>query len=443
MRCSVGGPSGDMAGVEKDPRWGAPWAQRLGHGLSRAITQAVNIAAGVDPTRTRPVSQAEQARCWFIDSYPLLGALASSFTLIESTDVCRREAISVAAVSEVTQEIYLNPAAGLSEQELRFVIAHELLHVGLRYLHRARGRDPFLWNAACDFVINGWLVEMAVGQLPPRGALYDPALKGASAEAIYDDLVKNLRRARKLATLRGIALGDMLTPLYKTPPPEAESLDAFFRRCLAQGLDFHRASGRGLLPAGLVEEIRALVHPPIPWDVQLAAWFDNYFPPLERRRSFARPSRRQSGTPNIPRPRWAVEEGREDGRTFGVVLDTSGSMARAILGRALGAIASYSVSRDVPFVRVIFCDAAAYDAGYLAPEALASRLSIKGRGGTVLQPGIELLDRAKDFPTHGPVLLITDGQCDVLTIRREHAFLMPEGARLPFKPRGPVFRMAP
>jgi hypothetical protein len=31
----------------------------------------------------------------------------------------------------------------------------------------------------------------------------------------------------------------------------------------------------------------------------------------------------------------------------------------------------------------------------------------------------------------------------VLRIRRDHAYLMPEGARLPFTPRGPVFAMAP
>ena len=48
----------------------------------------------------------------------------------------------------------------------------------------------------------------------------------------------------------------------------------------------------------------------------------------------------------------------ESGRTFGVILDTSGSMDTKLLGKALGAIASYSVARDVPFVRVVFCETA-------------------------------------------------------------------------------------
>ncbi|MCY1065346.1 hypothetical protein OV090_11270 [Nannocystis sp. RBIL2] len=224
------------------------------------------------------------------------------------------------------------------------------------------GRDPYLWNVACDYVINGWLVEMGIGELPEFGLLHDPELKDWAAEAIYDHIVVNLRRYRKLATLCGFGLGDMLGDDAQ-PGGEGVTLDAFFRRCLAQGLEYHRAEGRGLLPGGLVEEIRALDQPPLPWDVELARWFDEHFAPLERRRSFARASRRQSSTPDIPRPMWVPAAREDDGRTFGVVLDTSGSMDRKLLAKALGAIASYAMSREVPQVRVVFCDAVAYDAG--------------------------------------------------------------------------------
>jgi predicted metal-dependent peptidase len=117
-------------------------------------------------------------------------------------------------------------------------------------------------------------------------------------------------------------------------------------------------------------------------------------------------------------------------------------MDRMLLGKALGAIASYATARDVPRARVVFCDAAAYDAGYLPVEEISGRVRVRGRGGTVLQPGLNLLDRADDFPTDAPVLIITDGYCDVVRVRRDHAFLVPESARLPFTPRGPVFRMS-
>ncbi|MFE1070463.1 hypothetical protein ACFW5W_04415 [Streptomyces sp. NPDC058783] len=35
-----------------------------------------------------------------------------------------------------------------------------------------------------------------------------------------------------------------------------------------------------------------------------------------------------------------------------------------------------------------------------------------------------------------------DGWCDALRVRREHAYLIPQGARLPFTARGPVFRVS-
>jgi predicted metal-dependent peptidase len=408
------------------------WQDAFAEGLRQGVIAAVDVAAGKSESLLESkgyFSAAQLARNWFINSFPLLGAMAAAFTIVERADATLRE-------------IYINPRCGLDEQEWRFVLAHELLHVGLRHDTRCQGRDPYLWNVACDYVINGWLVEMEVGTLPKIGLLYDPELKGMSSEEIYDRIVTDARRMRKLATLRGVGMGDVLG---ERPPEwwqaEGTDLDEFYRNCLAQGLAYCENNGRGLLPAGLVEEIRALAQPPIPWDIALARWFDAFFPPLEKHRSYARPSRRQSSTPDIPRPRWVFREEDLDLRTFGVVLDTSGSMDRGILAKALGSIASFAVSRDVPAVRVVFCDAAAYDQGFMPSEDIAERVRVKGRGGTVLQPGVDLLEHAQDFPKDAPILVITDGYCDNVYIRREHAFLLPAGRDLPFPPHGPVFRI--
>ena len=203
---------------------------------------------------------------------------------------------------------------------------------------------------------------------------------------------------------------------------------------------YHEQAGRGLIPAGLIEEIRALSMPPIPWDVQLAEWFDIYFAPLESRRSYARPSRRQSATPDIPRPSLLPADIPEHSRTYGVIIDTSGSMSAHMIGLALGAAASYSAAKEVPLVRVVFCDAAPYDIGYVSPEDIAGRVRVEGRGGTVLQPAVDLLQNAEDFPKNAPLLIITDGYIeDDLYVKHEHAFLIPEGNRLPFRPWGKVF----
>lgn len=443
-----GGSSGCLHAV-KASEWDrrADWEGRLGQGLAAAVTAAIEVAGGdrtslTDRRARRTVWR--QALDWFVSSYPLLGAVAAELTLVEDAEVCRTHAIDIAAVAPADGELYVNPHAGLSVDECRFVIAHELLHAGLRHDRRTGGRDPVLYNVACDLVINGWLVEMGVGTMPD-GLLYDPQLAGLSAEQVYDRITTDLRRARKLATLRGAGAGDVLGHGLPHPGEAAGAvgLDEFYRRALAQGLELHRLRpGRGLLPAGLVEEIQALDHPPIPWDVELARWFDEQFPALEPRRTYARLSRRSSATPDIPRPSRYLPPEEVTRRTFGVVLDTSGSMGAKLLGTALGAVASYAAARDVTAVRVVFCDAAAYDAGYLDVGELANRVRVSGRGGTRLQPGVDLLLAAEDLPDGAPLLVITDGACDVVQIpaRRASAWLVPAGARLPFTPRGEVFR---
>lgn len=384
----------------------------------------------------------DRALNWFVSSYPLLGALAAGMRIVADAEVARGWDISIAAVNAEAAEIYINPFAGLTDEEWRFVLGHEMLHAALRHGERAGWRDHYLFNVACDYVVNGWLVEMGVGELP-EGLLYDPELKGLSAEQIYDRISGDLRRLRKLATLRGRGKSDIFgEPLPHTGAPgRYVDLDDYYRGALSTGLAYHLSSGRGLLPAGLEQEIRALDQPALPWDAQLAQWFDEHVPAVEKRRTYARASRRQSATPDIPRPAWHRPGESVRLPTFGVVLDTSGSMSAELMGKGLGAIAAYARARDVPSARVIFCDAAAYDAGYLPVDDIAARVRVRGRGGTTLQPGIRMLERAEDFPADGPILVITDGMCDVLRIRHEHAYLTPAGASLPFRPRGPVFRM--
>jgi predicted metal-dependent peptidase len=426
--------------------WGTPpnWGELFAAGLSAAAAAAVEVAGGARSSLSAGSGGRDKwdlALGWFVSSYPLLGAIAASMTVVADAELARGWDIRVAAVNASAGEIYVNPLTSLTLSEWRFVMAHEMLHAALRHGERVGGRDPYLWNVAADLVINGWLVEMGVGTLPD-GGLYDPALKGMSAEEVYDRIATDLRRYRKLATLRGVGLGDVLGhPLpHSGEAARAAGLDDIYRRALSTGLAYHDPA-RGTLPAGLVEEIRALDHPPLAWDAQLARWFEEHVPAVEKTRTYARASRRQSGTPDIPRPGWIRPVELERLPTYGVVLDTSGSMDRELLGKALGAIASYSRARDVPAARVVYCDAAAYDAGYVPVDEIAGRVKVHGRGGTVLQPGVDLLERADDFPAHGPILLITDGQCDVVRVRREHAWLIPRNTSLPFTARGPVFRV--
>jgi hypothetical protein len=261
-----------------------PWTERFARGLIASATEAMERAADArgQTRHRRAMGEWDRALAWFASSFPLLGAVAAGFTLVVDAEVVRAWDISLAAVDAEHGEIYVNPAADLTAEEWRFVLAHEMLHAALRHDRRALGRDPYLWNVACDYVINGWLVAMGVGELP-HDALHDQQLTGMSAESVYDTLTTDLRRARKLVTLgsreAGDVLGDWLSepdavrrrssrrsprPLPWVGRAQGVDLDEFYRRALGQGLEYHHAQGRGLLPAGLEQEIRALDHPPLP-----------------------------------------------------------------------------------------------------------------------------------------------------------------------------------
>mgnify|MGYP007069855675 CR=1 FL=1 len=126
------------------------------------------------------------------------------------------------------------------------------------------------------------------------------------------------------------------TPTSFSGQERGVSLDEFYRNALGQGLEYELSTRRrGFLPAGLVEEIRALAVPPVPWDVKLSEWFNNHISPLEKHRSYAHPSRGQSCTPDIPRARYITSETENAVRTFGVIIDTSGSMETSEIGKAL------------------------------------------------------------------------------------------------------------
>ena len=99
---------------------------------------------------------------------------------------------------------------------------------------------------ACDYVINDWLLEMQVGAPPTHGLLHDPQLKGSSAEEVYDRIVGDIGRIRKLLTLAG-RQPDMLDRKLSPHKGDFTDLDDFYKTQLGKGLLLHagqRSTGR-------------------------------------------------------------------------------------------------------------------------------------------------------------------------------------------------------
>ena len=90
------------------------------------------------------------------------------------------------------KRIIFNPSFVLDveEEELRSVLIHEALHVVYEHPLRRGKKHPKVWNIACDYAINGFLIY-DLGMELPEGGLWSREYRGMSAEAIYSILMKD------------------------------------------------------------------------------------------------------------------------------------------------------------------------------------------------------------------------------------------------------------
>lgn len=87
--------------------------------------------------------------------------------------------------------IFYNPnfINNLTEDEQVFLIAHEVSHIAYDHIYRSVGKNPKLWNIACDAVINANLVHDGLKSI--KGGVDMPEAYGYDAEEIYEKLLEN------------------------------------------------------------------------------------------------------------------------------------------------------------------------------------------------------------------------------------------------------------
>jgi len=122
---------------------------------------------------------------------PFFGIMASSLVLVET------QKIDTAATNG--KHLFYNPewCGKLTDDEVEFTIAHELLHCIYDHSPRGRGRIHDYWNMAIDYFINYELVnnqfgkyyQKGIGKMP-KGCLLDDKYKDMNEYEIYDSLIK-------------------------------------------------------------------------------------------------------------------------------------------------------------------------------------------------------------------------------------------------------------
>lgn len=123
-----------------------------------------------------------RARSALVLEHPFFGALA-----------LRLRFRADAAVRDLWTDgrgLGFNPAWAASQPEKKLVAAqaHEILHLACGHHVRRKGREPRLWNRACDFAVNQLLED--AGFALPEGFAVDPAYRDCPADEIYADLAR-------------------------------------------------------------------------------------------------------------------------------------------------------------------------------------------------------------------------------------------------------------
>ena len=127
--------------------------------------------------------------------------------------------------------LVVNPvfAEKLRDNELIFVLAHELLHLALRTHDRARGSHHLEFNYAHDYIINDILRNELGMEHVPAGGLDMPGASKRSAEEIVLEMRRNAEiMPSKTAVFGGreTTVGRLFGPRGRGPGGDAVEADA-------------------------------------------------------------------------------------------------------------------------------------------------------------------------------------------------------------------------
>ncbi|MGN1140163.1 MAG: VWA-like domain-containing protein [Oliverpabstia sp.] len=140
-------------------------------------------------TGIRTMDRMKSVRRMLIKEYPFYGELIMNLNL------------AVAEVGTACTDgkyLIIDPlfAGRLSDEELLFLYMHEVMHIVFFHCFRRRGRDKYLWNIACDYVVNSNILmsmgmkEFSIDKTPVMHQIRGVEAYQYTAEEIYKQLTE-------------------------------------------------------------------------------------------------------------------------------------------------------------------------------------------------------------------------------------------------------------
>ena len=137
-----------------------------------------------DELRAEVLDRTIVARVGLLLRHPFFGNMATRLIIKEASDWCPT------AATDGRHLFYSVPFfAKMTNKEIEFVIAHEILHCVFDHMTRREDRDPQIHNIAADYIVNNTLVRDRIGDKPKDIPIFqDFKYDGWTSEAVYDDI---------------------------------------------------------------------------------------------------------------------------------------------------------------------------------------------------------------------------------------------------------------
>ena len=130
------------------------------------------------------------ARVGLLLRHPFFGNMATRLQIKSADDW-----LGTAAVDG--RNLYFNTQFfnEMSNKEIEFVIAHEILHCVFDHLGRREDRNALIYNIAADYIVNNLLVRDRIGTKPSFINCYqDFKYDNWASEAVYDDIFEEAKK---------------------------------------------------------------------------------------------------------------------------------------------------------------------------------------------------------------------------------------------------------
>ena len=282
--------------------------------------------------------------------------------------------------------LYWNPEWFLKipEPSRKSILLHELWHNGRLHGPRRGNRNPEIWNAACDYVINNNMVEDGY-TFDGCGGLFDKRFSGMAEEQVYDILIK-----------------EQWTPPLNWKPDIIPSKEPLVDQVASVAMAMQQAimAGQaGNLPGAVSEHLDKFLKPVVPWQNYLHEWMAER---VEQYYTWNKPNRRFS---DVYMPSSMLDEGGLEHLAY--FIDCSGSVTKRQLLRFNSEVKFIKETYNPEKITLICFDTRIQSIKVLEQDDDFDEVEVVGRGGTSLVCVHDWIDQHR--PT--AAIIFTDMEC--------------------------------